>query len=201
MKTCLLLSGGMDSIALAWWKRPDIAITIDYGQLCAAAEIEAAQSICQLLEIEHQIISVDCSSLGSGDMAGKNPDSLAPESDWWPFRNQMLATFAGMKAISLQATELWFGTVKSDQFHADGRPEFFEAMTYLMSLQEGNIVVKAPAIEFSTFELIQEAGLPTGYLAYAHSCHTSNVPCGKCRGCNKYTQVYKTIGLDLDALA
>ena len=33
----LLLSGGMDSIALAFWKRPEIAITIDYGQRAAEA--------------------------------------------------------------------------------------------------------------------------------------------------------------------
>ena len=38
MNTALLLSGGMDSIALAYWKRPDIALTIDYGQAAADAE-------------------------------------------------------------------------------------------------------------------------------------------------------------------
>ena len=42
MKTALLLSGGMDSIAIAWWKRPDIALTLDYGQQAANAEIKAA---------------------------------------------------------------------------------------------------------------------------------------------------------------
>ena len=35
MKTALLLSGGMHSVAIAWWRRPNIAITIDYGQLPA----------------------------------------------------------------------------------------------------------------------------------------------------------------------
>lgn len=40
MKTGLLLSGGMDSLTLAWWKRPDIAFTLNYGQLAAQAEIE-----------------------------------------------------------------------------------------------------------------------------------------------------------------
>jgi 7-cyano-7-deazaguanine synthase len=71
MKTALLLSGGMDSVAIAWWKRPDIAITLDYGQKAAEAEIGAAKTICQSLDIEqHHIVRVDCSTLGSGDMAG-----------------------------------------------------------------------------------------------------------------------------------
>ena len=35
LKTGLLLSGGMDSIAIAWWKRPQWAITFDYGQTAA----------------------------------------------------------------------------------------------------------------------------------------------------------------------
>ncbi len=37
-KTAILLSGGMDSIALAYWKRPELAITINYGQKPFLAE-------------------------------------------------------------------------------------------------------------------------------------------------------------------
>ena len=48
-RTWIALSGGMDSICLAWWKRPESAITIDYGQLAASAEIAAA---AQKLEAE-----------------------------------------------------------------------------------------------------------------------------------------------------
>ncbi len=33
-------------------------------------------------------------------------------------------------------------------------------------------------------------------LKLAHSCHKSNIPCGNCRGCNKYhqtlTELYKS---------
>jgi 7-cyano-7-deazaguanine synthase len=57
MKTGLLLSGGMDSIAIAYWKRPDVAFTIDYGQLSARGEIYASESVCQSLEIPHQVIT------------------------------------------------------------------------------------------------------------------------------------------------
>lgn len=69
MRSALLLSGGMDSLSIAWWKRPEIGITIDYGQLAAQAEITASQLICRRLGIEHHVVRIDCRSLGSGDMA------------------------------------------------------------------------------------------------------------------------------------
>ncbi|OIX90383.1 7-cyano-7-deazaguanine synthase [Serratia fonticola] len=198
MKTALLLSGGMDSISLAWWKRPDIAITLDYGQRAAEAEINAATATCQALNITHHIVRVDCSSLGSGDIAGTKADSNAPSSDWWPYRNQMLISLAAMKAIALGVTHLWIGTVKSDGSHLDGTPEFVKKISDLMVFQEGRIVVEAPAIEFSTAELVRVSAVTSGGLAWAHSCHKANVPCGNCRGCNKYFQVLDEVGYDLD---
>lgn len=190
MKRALLLSGGMDSLALAWWVRPEIGITLDYGQLAAEAEVSASKAICKRLEIQHYVVSIDCRAVGSGDMAGAQADAHAPASDWWPYRNQMLVTLAAMKAISLGVTTLYLGTVKSDGSHRDGTPEFIGAISRLMVLQEGGMTVEAPAIELSTAELVRKAGVPRDMLAWAHSCHKSNVACGRCRGCNKYLEVW-----------
>ena len=96
MKTALLLSGGMDSIAIAWWRRPELAITVDYGQRPALAELRAAASAAEAMGIEHLTVKADLSALGSGDMAGAEPLSLAPVTEWWPFRNQMLVTLAAI---------------------------------------------------------------------------------------------------------
>ena len=197
-KNALLLSGGMDSLALAWWMRPDIALTLDYGQLAAKAEIEASHAVCQKLDIIHHIISVDCRALGSGDMAGEKSDKFAPASDWWPYRNQLLITLAAMKAISLGVTNLWLGTVKSDGSHKDGTQKFISAISDLLSLQEGGLVVEAPAINLSTVELVKKSGVPASLLAWAHSCHKSHIACGNCRGCNKYMEVFNEVGYDLD---
>jgi 7-cyano-7-deazaguanine synthase len=193
MKTALLLSGGMDSLSIAWWKRPDVAITVDYGQLPAQAERAASTAICAQLGIEHHIVHIDCRSLGSGDMAGQAANEHAPASDWWPYRNQMLITFAVMKAISLGVQKLLIGTVKSDGVHLDGTLEFVDAISRLVSLQEGGIVVEAPAIGLSTTELIEVAKVPRDFLAWAHSCHKADVTCGDCRGCNKYFQVLRDV--------
>lgn len=198
MKTALLLSGGMDSLSIAYWKRPDIGITIDYGQLAAEAEIAASSLICGRLEIEHYVLRIDCRSLGSGDMAGTAPNNNAPASDWWPFRNQLLTTLAAMKAIALGADELMLGTVKSDSSHIDGSQEFVDAMHALLSMQEGRICLSAPAIEMSTVELIRIAKVPLSFLSWAHSCHKANVACANCRGCNKYFEVLSELDYELD---
>lgn len=189
MRTALLLSGGMDSLSIAWWKRPELAITIDYGQLPAEAEVAAAKAVCKRLNIEHHIIRVDCRSLGSGDMAGEAANEHAPASDWWPYRNQMLLTFAAMKAIVLKADVLYIGTVRSDSSHLDGTPQFVEAIDALVAMQEGGLRIEAPAIGLSTAELVRLGEVPDHFLAWAHSCHRANVACGSCRGCNKYLEV------------
>ena len=198
MKTALLLSGGMDSLSLAWWKRPDIAFTFDYGQLAAEAEIAASKAICKRLCIQHYVDRVDCRAFGSGDMAGTDANRLAPATDWWPFRNQLLITLAAMRAVSLGVSSLWLGTVKTDNCHGDGTADFIDAINRLTSCQKGGLQIAAPAIALSTQDLIRLSELPPGVLAWAHSCHTANVACGCCRGCNKYFEVFADLGYDLD---
>lgn len=198
MNTALLLSGGMDSLCIAWWKKPTVAITIDYGQLPAQAEIVAAGAICKSLNIDHHVIQIDCRALGSGDMAGTHATEYAPASDWWPYRNQLLITLAAMKAISLGVKQLIIGTVRSDGNHADGTSEFVDAVDQLLSMQEGVMTVEAPAIYLSTAELVRISKVPDSLLAWAHSCHKANVACGNCRGCNKYFETVQELQSDLE---
>ncbi|RYG98597.1 MAG: 7-cyano-7-deazaguanine synthase [Alphaproteobacteria bacterium] len=199
MRTALLLSGGMDSISLAWWKRPDLAFTVDYGQLAAAAEIEASAVICGALSIPHTVLCLDARMLGSGDMAGTAPSQHAPASDWWPYRNQLLVTLVAMKAVASGVQRLWLGTVASDGSHKDGTSEFFARISLLLSYQEGSIVVEAPAIGLRTADLVRQSGIPRSMLAWAHSCHKANVPCCGCRGCNKYFEVLQELDANVAA--
>ena len=188
MSKGILLSGGMDSIALAYWKKPEIAITIDYGQAAAGTEIRTSSIIAANLGMAHHTIKVDCSSLGSGDLINTTAIKESPSSEWWPYRNQLLITLACMKGISLGLKELMLGSVKSDGFHKDGTYEFYNRMNSLVEYQEGAIKVTSPCIDMSTVDLIKVSEIPKSLLHWAHSCHTSNIPCGKCRGCNKYGQ-------------
>ncbi|MBQ1500345.1 MAG: 7-cyano-7-deazaguanine synthase [Sphingomonas sp.] len=189
----VLLSGGMDSIALTFWQKPDFVITIDYGQRAASTELEVAAQVAHSLGIQHEVIHVDCSSLGSGDMSGRPASMHAPVSEWWPFRNQLLLTLGGMRSIAIGAKEMMLGSVASDESHADGRIEFFKLINGLMAMQEGAIHVTAPAIQMSTVELVQHSGAPRELIAWAHSCHTGTLACGGCRGCTKHYNVMKEL--------
>jgi 7-cyano-7-deazaguanine synthase len=182
----VLLSGGVDSIALAYWQRPEVTITVDYGQKAAATEVAVAAEVSKRLGARHRIVCVNCAQLGSGDMADSQPLEMAPVPEWWPFRNQLLLTLAGMRAIALGVTELIVGSVQSDDSHADGRGTFYERADALMSMQEGGIRVLAPAIGMTTVELVRMSGVPRDLLAWAHSCHTGPLACGACRGCHKH---------------
>ena len=191
----MLLSGGMDSIAVAYWRRPSLAIAIDYGQVPAAGELRAAAAVADELGIQHDIVEADLGALGSGDMAGRAAIDVAPIPEWWPFRNQMLITLAAMRGIALDVTRLLIGTVKSDSSHADGRREFIAAMDDVLKLQEGGLRLEAPAIDLTAVELIRTSAIPREILAWAHSCHVAEYACGVCRGCHKHYETYEALGV------
>jgi 7-cyano-7-deazaguanine synthase len=193
MSNAILLSGGIDSIALAYWKRPDFAFTVNYGQSPAVAEQEASMKVCEALGIEHIIIDADCSKLGSGDLLKSEALSIAPSSEWWPYRNQLLVTLACMKAIQLNVTNVLVGSVSSDGFHKDGTATFYSLLNSLVQFQEGSLVIEAPAVELSSVDLVLNSGVVPEILYYAHSCHKENIPCSHCRGCYKYIDVIQKL--------
>jgi 7-cyano-7-deazaguanine synthase len=199
MNTCILLSGGIDSTALAHLYREEIrlAITVDYGQKPAQSEIQVSQLICRELGIRHEVLTIDCSSLGSGEMAKKSVASVfAPAPEWWPYRNQLVITLVAMKAIQSKVNKLIIGTVKSDKKFIDGSKRFIKAFNKCLSMQEGSINLEAPGIDMTSTELVNHAQLPDRLLLWTHSCHISNNPCGNCNGCRKYISVMKTLGIN-----
>jgi len=181
----LLLSGGLESSALAAWLRPPLILTIDYGQLPARGEIWAASQICRELGLKHHVLRADCSAVGSGLLAGRESDDQSPMPEWWPFRNQLLVSLAGAWGIGRGASEILVGSIASDGRHADGTASFYEQLDRLMVLQEGGLRVKVPAIEMHSAELITESGVSDAVLGWTHSCHVRNVACGTCPGCAK----------------
>lgn len=194
MSDLLLLSGGIDSIAVAAWCRPALCLTIDYGQRPAVAEIQASQQICSALGLNHQLLSLPTSHLGCGDLSGKDPSLLSSHSEFWPFRNQYLLTLGVMIAAKVGCTRVLIGTVLTDQRHRDGDPAFIEAIDHLVRFQEGGLRISAPAAALTSGELVRRSGIVSDVLAWAHSCHVGNLACGQCRGCQKHSEVMETLG-------
>src|SRR3569832_2228210 len=111
----LIFSGGIDSTIIAAWLCPDVLVTIDYGQRSAEGELRAAHVIAEKLAIRHEVIRIDCQTLGQGHMAGQKPSALGRAPEWWPYRNQLLVTLCGMKLVSEGLTDILIGTVAGDE--------------------------------------------------------------------------------------
>lgn len=190
LRTALLLSGGIDSTALAYLLRPRYAITVDYGQTAATAEITASRAVCEELGIGHEILRVNSSQVGAGNMLpdrrAQQVSPLAPTPEWWPFRNQLIITLAAARAVALDVRRLIIGTVKTDREHRDGLPEFVSLMDRMLRMQEGEIGLEAPAAEMESVELVRLSEIPLPILSWSHSCHRSPFSCGSCRGCVKH---------------
>lgn len=188
MTTLLLLSGGLDSTAVAAMTRPDHCLTVDYGQIAADAERRAATQVAMELGLDSTAIRVQAGVVGAGLMAKDPktgiPDGIAPE--WWPFRNQLLITLAAAWGVTRGVTTIMLGTVANDGArHRDGTEEFLDAVDALVSLQEGGIRIAAPAAHLSASELLRASEVPERVLAWTHSCHRANLPCTHCPGCIK----------------
>lgn len=196
IKKAILLSGGVDSISLTYNLKPEIAYTIDYGQTVAEREIYVSKYICDHLGIEHKVISIDCKSVGTGTLANTPNIAISPSEEWWPFRNQLLITLSAMQAIKDGVSEIYLASVKSDNFHTDGTKRFYDLMNNVVSFQEGNIKVVCPTLECYSHELVKNYNVPMNLISLAHSCHISNLACGRCSGCKKQLKVRYEIGLE-----
>ncbi len=183
----LLMSGGLDSAALAHWLRPEVCVTIDYGQIAAKGEIAASSALCTAMRLEHRRIAVDLSSLGSGSMADRPAVSGAAATEFWPYRNQMLVTLAAMMLMPQGVTEIMVGAVSTDR-HADGKARFFRAMDRVLSVQEGGVRVTAPARHLSTPSLLRKSAFPYDLIGLTFSCHVHEFACGQCGGCLKHRE-------------
>lgn len=194
MSEVLLLSGGIDSIAIAAWRRPTHCITIDYGQIPAASEIAAASSACKALGLTHEVLRTPIGELGAGVLAGKPQSTASRNPEFWPFRNQFLVTLAAMAAIARNSATVLIGTVASDKRHVDGTEDFIRRLNALLEMQEGGVTLEAPASRLSSLALVRESGINLDVLAWAHSCHSSNIACGGCPGCTKHSDIMQAIG-------
>jgi 7-cyano-7-deazaguanine synthase len=224
-KDCvLLLSGGMDSAALAHWLRPAATLYIDYGQRPAGSEERAASAVADALELPLDIVRVDLSTLGAGlllteESTGNSmrpgeesevevgldasvASAVAPSPEWWPLRNQLLCSLAAAWALSRRAPsgtpirKVLTATVAGDASrHVDGTSAFYEAMDAVTAMQEGNIRVFAPAAGLSAAELVRASGVTEEVLGWTHSCHRGAVPCAACPGCWKRADVLAEAGL------
>lgn len=194
MTDLLLLSGGLDSTALAVIHRPAVCLTIDYGQRAAQGEIQASREICRELDLRHDMLPLPLHELGTGLMAGQPDSALSENPEFWPFRNMLLITLGAMYAAKHRLDRVLIGTLATDVRHRDGSPEFLHGIAEIVRAQEGGIELVAPALGDDALSLIRRSGAPESVLGWTHSCHVSAIACGHCPGCHKHSNTLEVLG-------
>lgn len=195
MSSVLLLSGGLDSTAVAAMLSPDQCLCIDYGQPAAEAEKRAAAQICLELGLRFQHLSLRVRETSEAVMPSSGDDTFEPPPANWPFRNQLLITAAAAWAAPRGYQTILVGTVASDSTqHADGTREFVSRVSDLLAMQEGGLRAEAPGIDLSTEQLISQSSVSDQVLAWTHSCHWANTACAQCPGCAKHSEVLRRLG-------
>jgi 7-cyano-7-deazaguanine synthase len=159
--------------------KPEKLVFFDYGQRPAKGEARASHAVAAALGVELDVRRADMSAFGHGTMSisGAPLASASKAPEFWPYRNQMLITFAAMMYAAGPLTEILIGTVVGDDTHPDGSREFVSNIDELVRLQSG-VRVSAPAIEMTTLQLVRKAAVPKSVLGWTFSCHTGEWACG-----------------------
>ena len=193
MKSIILLSGGLDSLACLAVTREkyncELAITFDYGQKALAKEIEASKKICDFYNVEHKIIKLDFlkeitqTALVSDKEVPQDYDMKAV---WVPNRNGLFLNIAGSFADSYGYNYIIIGANKEEgKTFPDNTLEFakrVEAEFEFSTLIQPKILI--PLIDMDKEEIVKTVIDLKATLELVHSCYLGgDKNCGKCESC------------------
>lgn len=210
-KSVILLSGGLDSSAnlafTAYFDEPVLALTIDYGQRAAAAEIAAAKKIAAYYGVEHQVFdlkwlgalggsALTSQSIQVPEIASTKLDDLATAKEtarqvWVPNRNGLFINVAAAIAESkkLQQVVVGFNKEEAATF-PDNSSQFLGVATLSLKYSTSNGVKVACYTDMmNKTEIVQalrnlEKPFP---FELVWSCyHNGEKMCGKCESCQRF---------------
>ena len=220
MRCVSLLSGGLDSVVAttvaAREGAVELALTFDYGQRAAGAEVRAAAAACRELGIPHRVIElpwlaeVTTTVLVNRDAA--LPELAADELDdaqvteasaaavWVPNRNGVFINIAAAFAESLACEAVVCGfNAEEGQTFADNTPEFAAAASEALAYSTMNHVrVVSPTQDLTKVQIValgRRIGAP---LQHIWSCYEPGPErCGKCESCLRSARAMAAVNREL----
>lgn len=204
-KVVVIFSGGMDSFTVLNRAIKDgknvFALTFDYGQR-HVKEIECAKKICQQLNVEHKVIDISAinqllagSSLTDDiDIPEGHYEADNMKSTVVPNRNMILLSLAVGYAVSVKASQVYYGAHSGDHaIYPDCRPEFVMKMNDVCQIANYDAVeIFSPYLTVSKTAILTD-GLSMG-LDYSDTwtCYNGREKaCGKCGACQERLEAFR----------
>ncbi len=207
-RAAVLLSGGLDSLIAAHLAACDhdlrLAITCDYGQRAAVAEIKAAGIQAARLNIPHHVVSLswlgDISAAAITSPGAQMPHPQTAQLDehavtaetarqvWVPNRNAVFVMVAAAYAEALQCDVVVAGfNAEEAATFPDNSGEFVAAANNLLQYSTANqATIVSPTLEMTKTEMVQLASERGIALDMLYSCYEAGPRhCWQCESCRR----------------
>lgn len=220
MKKVVLLSGGVDSstclaVALQDCEPADVlAVNMYYGQkhdreMRSARDIAAFYGV-ELMEMDLSVIfsKSDCSllkrsniAIPEGSYAEQQKEATGkPVSTYVPFRNGLMLSAVASIAISVGASEIYYGAHADDaagNAYPDCSTDFTNAINKAIYEGSGKTVsVIAPFITCNKSEVVKKGLELNVPYELTWSCYNGGEkPCGKCGTCIDRIKAFEVNGV------
>ena len=205
MKAVVLLSGGLDSTVAAWLAAREmelvLALTCDYGQRAAEAEIRAAGEVASALAIPQRVVPLgwvgavaDDALTSSGrplphptveQLTGDDAETSAA-AVWVPNRNGLLVNVAAVYAepLGCQGIVCGFNAEEAATFSDNSQGFVNAANVFFAYSTRGRLELVCPTLEMTKVQIVRigrEVGAP---LDLVWSCYEAGPqPCWRCESC------------------
>ena len=199
-RAVILMSGGLDSLVALGYSRNqtdynvELALTFDYGQKSASAEIEASRKICEFYNVEHKVIKLDwLKEITKTSLVNEIeiPDNQfetkkSAEMVWVPNRNAVFLNIAASFCDSFGYNYILYGANKDESKTFPDNTEEFRSQ--ISKTFESSTLVKpkvvAPLINYTKSDIVRIAVEGSMPLDLVMSCYNSiDKHCGKCESC------------------
>ncbi|TMO73147.1 7-cyano-7-deazaguanine synthase QueC [Pseudoalteromonas sp. S3785] len=204
-KVVVIYSGGMDSFTVlnkALQQGHDVyALSFDYGQR-HVKELEVAANVCKKLNVPHKIVDISAinqliggSSLTDDiDVPEGHYEEESMKSTIVPNRNMILLSLAVGYAVSLKASQVYYGAHSGDHaIYPDCRPEFVQKMDDVCRIANYDAVeIFSPYLNNTKIDILTD-GIKMG-LDYSQTwtCYNGREKaCGKCGACQERLEAFK----------
>ncbi|KPZ52889.1 MULTISPECIES: 7-cyano-7-deazaguanine synthase QueC [Pseudoalteromonas] len=204
-KVVVIYSGGMDSFTVlnkALQQGHDVyALSFDYGQR-HVKELEVAAQVCEKLNVPHKIVDISAinqliggSSLTDDiDVPEGHYEEESMKSTIVPNRNMILLSLAVGYAVSLKASQVYYGAHSGDHaIYPDCRPEFVKKMDDVCRIANYDAVeIFSPYLNNTKIDILTD-GIKMG-LDYSQTwtCYNGREKaCGKCGACQERLEAFK----------